>query len=371
MSDIDKKQLQKDKKQLFTWLQMAIELEHSTIPPYLAAMFTIDENTNYGAFYAIRGVVMEEMLHMTLACNVMNAVGGVPAIDQPAFVPEYPVELDFDGRDFDVGLVKFSKAAIETFLKIEKPEDEKITPGPDEDFDTLLKMDIPGKTIGEFYDLVANYLAALCKKYGEDAVFNGDMSKQLLPEQFYGGGGQIVIVKCLKTAQEAIKIIQDQGEGTPCSIWDGDAKSFGQDEEVAHYFMFNQIMEERYYKMGDSPRKPPTGKKMDVNWKIAANMVDNPKAKDFPEGSEAREKAEDFNNMYSNFLHLLHETFNGSPASMQQAVLIMYKLKYLALELLNIPLGNGKVAGPPFEFVPADLRKPVIPVMPPRKAEDC
>ena len=75
--------------------------------------------------------------------------------------------------------------------------------------------------------------------------------------------------------------------------------------------------------------------------------------------------------MYSNFLHLLHTTFNGSPDTMQQAVLIMYKLKYLALELLNIPVGDGKVAGPPFEFVPAALRTPIVPMHPPRSTEEC
>lgn len=364
--------LEKHKKHLHNLLQKAIELEHSTIPPYLAAMFTIDENTNYGAYYAIRSVVMEEMLHMTLACNVMNATGGSPAIDQPQFVPEYPVELDFAGRDFDVGIVKFSKASIETFLKIEKPEDLKIPPGPDEIFGMIPELHIPAMTIGEFYQIVICYMEQICREYGEEALFSGDPSLQLQPEQFYGGGGEVTVVKCMETAKKAIHTITDQGEGTSTdSIWDGDDVNFDQEPEVAHYFMFNQIREERYYKKGDTPQKPPSGKKMDVNWKIAVNMIDNPKASHFPEGSEARQKADDFNNMYSNFLHLLHETFNGSPATMQQSVLIMYKLKYLALELLNIPVGDGKVAGPPFEFVPTALRTPITPVFPPKRSEEC
>jgi hypothetical protein len=44
---------------------------------------------------------------MTIACNVLNAVGGHPAIDRDGFVPTYPMELPalnisvgaFDGRD--------------------------------------------------------------------------------------------------------------------------------------------------------------------------------------------------------------------------------------------------------------------------------
>jgi hypothetical protein len=38
-------------------------------------------------------VVIEEMLHMTIAANVLNAVGGHPAIDRPDFVPNYPEDL--------------------------------------------------------------------------------------------------------------------------------------------------------------------------------------------------------------------------------------------------------------------------------------
>ena len=41
----------------------------------------------------IKGVVIEEMLHMTIAANVLNAVGGHPAIDRPDFVPNYPQDL--------------------------------------------------------------------------------------------------------------------------------------------------------------------------------------------------------------------------------------------------------------------------------------
>ena len=62
--------LENYKEELWKNLQTAIELEHSTIPPYLTAMFTINEDTNAFAYTAIRSVVMEEMLHMTLLHNL-------------------------------------------------------------------------------------------------------------------------------------------------------------------------------------------------------------------------------------------------------------------------------------------------------------
>ena len=52
---------------LYTHLQGAIELEHSTIPPYLSALYSIKKGANREAAAIIRSVVIEEMLHMTIA----------------------------------------------------------------------------------------------------------------------------------------------------------------------------------------------------------------------------------------------------------------------------------------------------------------
>ena len=56
-------------------LQSAVQLEHATIPPYLTAFFTIS-GTNAGALFAaqtLHDIFMEEMLHMVLVANVLNA----------------------------------------------------------------------------------------------------------------------------------------------------------------------------------------------------------------------------------------------------------------------------------------------------------
>ncbi|WP_212567109.1 ferritin-like domain-containing protein, partial [Pseudomonas aeruginosa] len=49
-------------------LQTAIELEYSTLPLYLSAMFSL-EVQNYTAYNAIRSIAMEEMVHMAIAAN--------------------------------------------------------------------------------------------------------------------------------------------------------------------------------------------------------------------------------------------------------------------------------------------------------------
>ena len=351
--------LENYKEELWKNLQTAIELEHSTIPPYLTAMFTINEDTNAFAYTAIRSVVMEEMLHMTLACNIMNAVGGSPAIDQVSFIPVYPTELDFAGRKFDVGLIRFSKPAVDTFMKIEQPAEEKIKPIDRAAMALPHPIVLEENTIGEFYMAVQKQLIALVEEYGEDAVFNGDPDKQIGAGHYYGGGGEIVRVTDLKSALFAMEIIAEQGEGAGMSIFDSDNTNFGQEEEVAHYFRFNEIMVGQLYQKDDKPNKPPTGEAVAVDWDAVRPMVDNPKAEDFAAGSPAREKADEFNQIYSHFLRLLHLTFNGQPALMTRAVGMMYQMKYVADALLHIPahgIDSKQVAGPPFQYIPPEER---------------
>lgn len=348
------------KNELFTNLQTAIELEHSTIPPYLSAYFTIDQDTNTFAWNVIRSVFMEEMLHMTLACNILNAVGGQPYIDNPKFIPEYPSKFNFADRKFEVGIVKFSKDSIETFLEIEKPSDDKLKVRGEHLKGLMHPINLDEKTIGEFYNTIKLQLTQMVEEYGEEAIFNGDTSLQITPKDYYGGGGDIIVVDSLEKALFAIDIIVDQGEGAPDSIYDGDETYFGQNEEVAHYFRFNEIHLEQRYKEGDLPNQKPTGQKVDVNWEAAIDMVDNPKARHFPEGSAARIKADEFNQLYSHFLRLLHLAFNGQSHLMVKAIGMMYQMKYLAADLLNCKITNNegsKFAGPPFEYVPMEERK--------------
>ena len=347
-----------NKTELFKNLQTAIELEHSTIPPYLAAYFTLDQDTNSFAWEVIRSVFMEEMLHMTLACNVLNAIGGHPFIDNPKFIPEYPTELNFADRKFDVGIIKFSKPAIEAFLEIEKPSEQRLKVEGEYLKNLMRPINLNERTIGEFYQVIKDQLTHLVNEYGEDAVFTGDRSLQITPKDYYGGGGEVIEVHNLETALFAIEVIVNQGEGASGNIYDGDETYFDQNQEVAHFYRFNEIYLEQRYKKGDHPNKKPTGEKVDINWDAVIDMIDNPKAKNFPEGSAARAKADEFNQLYSHFLRLLHKAFNGQSSLIKKAVGMMYQMKYIAAELLNCLADNkSQMAGPPFEYIPLKKRK--------------
>src|SRR5262245_32818636 len=88
---------------LKTSLQNAILLEHATIPPYLTAYYTLSGNTD-SVTYArgiIRDIIVEEMLHLTLAANILIAVGGSPKLNDPLVVPKYPGPLPMGIGDDD------------------------------------------------------------------------------------------------------------------------------------------------------------------------------------------------------------------------------------------------------------------------------
>src|SRR4051794_40886332 len=87
---------------LHRYLYAALQLEHATIPPYLTALYSIHPGENSDAFHVIRVVAVEEMLHLTLAANVLNAVGGKVDLTGADFVPTYPAFLPDGEDDFQV-----------------------------------------------------------------------------------------------------------------------------------------------------------------------------------------------------------------------------------------------------------------------------
>jgi hypothetical protein len=320
-------------------LQTAVELEHSTIPPYLCALYSIIDGDNLPSAQIIRGVLVEEMLHMILASNVLNAIGGQPSINHPRFIPEYPTYLPHSDKSFLVGLEKFSKPTIETFLKIELPAEPEAPPEPNK-----------YHTIGQFYEAIEEALKRLSR---DKNIFTGDPSRQVTPEYYYGGGGGVFPVHDLDSALQALHEIVGQGEGVNQSIFDGDHKIFGEEVEYAHYFRYNEIYEGRYYTKKDTPKSGPTGKRLPVNWRAVYNMRANPKMKDYPKGSERWKKTYEFNRTYMALLNDLHSAFNGQPKQLLKGVVAMYDVKYQAVELMKIPVNeNGLTAGPSFEYVP-------------------
>ena len=337
---------------LHTYLHAAMMLEHGTIPPYLSALYSIHPGTNADAFHVIRVVAVEEMLHLTLAANILNAVGGSPDLTTPDFVPAYPAYLPDGEDDFEVSRQAFSRECIEMFLNIERPSQ-----APDEDQRVVVLHERPAKghfvgqhvapgmrfwSIGEFYEEIRRGINDLHDEMG-DALFCGDPARQAGPEYYYSGGGELIEVTDLESAQAAIRLISEQGEGLRGGIYDAE-------HELSHFYRFEQLLHGRYYQQGDQPAKP-TGPPIDVDWEAVYPLKKNATLDDFPEGSELHAAAVEFNERYADFLAFLTRAYNGSPELLTEAVVEMFRLREGITRLMHTPIPgmDGVNAAPTFE----------------------
>ena len=326
-------------------LQWAIELEHFTIPPYLCALYSLDPVRNAEAAEVVTSVLVEEMLHLTLAANLLNAVGGRPQIDTPRMLLPYPRPLPHSDGSFEVPLARFSPESLEIFLKIELPA----LPGAPPEGDQY-------ESIGQFYDAIRLGLRELCEHLSEAHVFCGDPARQVTDALVYSGGGSIVAVTSLDSALAALEEIVDQGEGAQLEVWDGDVDVLHPErEQVAHYFRFLELKLGRRYQRGDTPESGPTGETIAVDWDGVLPMRANPRTSDHAPGSPIRTAQEKFNRAYCALLQQLDRAFDGSPEVLRPSIGAMYGLTALARALMQMPTEDGlETAGLTFEYVNRD-----------------
>ena len=312
-------------------------------------------------------MVIEEMLHMVMVANLINAIGGKPIIGKTKgkpFIPSYPTALPGNvDKDLIINLTSLTRKQVAVFCKIEHPGDEE------RDVKVQLRCN-DGETefasIGAFYEAVMDQIETLeaeAHKKGT-TIFTGK-TKQVTPEHYYGAGGSIINVYNLDDARAVIDEIVDQGEGSFGSIFADPYQEgkeeylwFGADvEEYAHYFRFKEVQFGRFYKPTDSAHRDspngglPTGEKIDIDWNDVYIMNDNPKMADYPKDSEVYQKMYDFNKTYCNLLDNLDKGCNGNPDILREGIMIMFDMKYKAQELMKIPGKNGLAAGPSFEYI--------------------
>lgn len=347
--------LQQQKDELFPLLQTAMELELSTIPPYFTAMASIHPRGDRVSANLIRSVMMEEMLHMTLVGNLVSSLGGTVRLGREN-VPSYPLRMNFDGktfkdRAFDVNLEAFSPAAIDTFLQIELPTELATKSKAMVEFS---EIDVPGITIGAFYEEIIARLKRMCDEFGESAVFCGDPALQVNPQFYWGSGGSPVIITSFQTAKEALDEIIEQGEGGGASIYDPDEHYADTQYDLAHYFRFNEIACGRKYQPGDTPDAPPTGEPFEVDYQSVYPIKRNPKGTDYAPGSRLAALNDEFNRRYAVMLGQIAEAFNGTPHALYDAIINgMHQLTPIAGEMMALPIdgdANGAHGAPSFEW---------------------
>jgi hypothetical protein len=287
------------------------------------------------------------MIHLALAANLLNAIGGKPRLDTPEMLPGYPRRLPHGDRSLELELVPFGPEALEMFLRLEQPA----PPGAPAEGDDY-------ETIGQFYDAIEDGLRYLCDTFGEDKVFSGDPARQVTAGPFHHTGGTLQPVTDLKSALAALEEIVEQGEGTSRGeVWDGDHDIFHPDrDEVAHYFRFMELKLGRRYRRGDTPQSGPTGEKVEVDYTGVRPMRPNPRRADHAPGSAIRTAQEEFDDSYCTLLYLLEQAFTGDPALIRDSVRAMFALKAEALKLMQLSEDDQTTAGPTFGYVPPESR---------------
>ena len=315
-------------------VQGAINIEFATLPPYLYARFSILPERNPTAASRVQSVIGQEMVHMCLACNMMNAIGGTPAINPP----QYPGTLPHDvGGDLIVHLLPFSEAAMQQGMAIEEPS-EPIDPP------TMLRAVDQGITIGEYYARLKLALKAL-----PASAWTPDHN-QVSDTQFFQG--QIFAVNDYDDASRAIDIIVSEGEGTPVAPGvTGSPLDF--QNELAHYYRFWEVERNQVLMKAPNPVGYAWGPPLGVDWEAVYPAIPDPEQHDFsqePPDAQAAQIA--CNTAYTVMVDALVGAFNGKLGGLGEAVRAMFDLRMAAIKALNTPLANGQsVAGPAFVYL--------------------
>ena len=352
------------REQLVYLLTQASELEHGLMCEYLFAMFSLKRSTAEGVTEeqlgrilawegAITEVVMQEMLHLALATNLLTAIGAPPHFSRPNF----PILSGWYPDGVQIALVPFGERALRHFIYLERPEGMEL-----EDADgfhaleharplmhegDLMAEPQPWQTVGHLYRGVESGLRHLVERYGAHEVFIGPRRGQARWQAFQWS--EITPIDNLEDAQRAIDHIVEQGEGAR-----GDWRA-------AHFGIFVGILEElRSMREADPTFEPARN--------VEPAYVHEP---DDADGAVtiigdpfAARVADLFDATYETALQALGRYFVHSTESNEQVATLAFVakrlmsrgLRPLGIALTQLPVGSdrdGPRTGATFTIVPA------------------
>jgi hypothetical protein len=303
-------------------LQVAVELELATLPPYLTARWTI-KSPGDAVSRTIKQIAREEMLHLGLACNLLTAIGGTPVIADEAVVPKYPGPLPWGIRPgLIVSLRLLDRDQAHAFMEIERPQHDPLAfaggAGP--------------ATIGEFYTAILEAFRALDPPLSVEHQLQGPLD--------------LFVIDTLAAVEQAIWLISVQGEGSTTSPEESPGM-------LAHYYEFGEIFHgRRLIKVGN--RYEYAGP--EVPLPDVYNMAD------VPEGGYQRpdvpdmavwDMVERFDRTYSELLRLLEQAWaQGDSALLWASLETMGTLQMTGRDLIATPRPDSQENyGPSFRYV--------------------
>jgi hypothetical protein len=342
-------------------LAEAAQLEHMIMCQYLFAEFSLKDGPGDGLTEeqgeavsrwrkALRGIAVEEMLHMALVANVMTSIGAAPILTRPNF----PQRSGYFPSGLQLDLLPFGEQALQHFLYLERPEGmerqdaegfvpaapPRVPVAPDE----VMPRGQEFSTIGHLYRGVENGLRELSERLGERAVFVGSPRAQATPELFRWP--QVVTVTDLASAQAALDEIVEQGEGAR-----GDWRD-------AHYGRFLAMWQEYHALRERDPSFEPARPVIPV---YTRQPFDVPAAQPCIADPLTQRVAEVTVVAYEVVLHLLLRMFTHTDETDEQLATLANGairtmagvLRPLATALTTLPAGPdqpGRTAGFAFEM---------------------
>jgi hypothetical protein len=349
------------REHLWWLLAEALQLEHMIMCQYLFAEFSLRDGVGDGLTpeqadavdgwrKKLRGIAIEEMLHIALVANLTSAIGAAPAFGRPNF----PQRSGYFPAGVQLDLLPFGEQALDRFLFLERPEGmtrhdaaEFVASAPPRDpvdeHETLPRGQ-EFSTVGHLYRGIANGLRALSSRLGERALFVGSPRAQATPELF--GWPQVVAVTDLDAALAAVEEIIEQGEGAQG------------DWNEAHYGRFLSIRQEFDAMRQADPTFEPA---RPVLAAFLHQPFDIPAPRPVITDPQARRVAELAGLAYELTLHVLLRFFTHTDETDAQlgtlvdvALALMAKvLRPLGTELTTLPVGPshpGRAAGFAFEM---------------------
>jgi len=305
-----------------TWLrsalQVAVELELATIPPYLCGWWSVVDRCGEAA-RLIQRIVGDEMYHLGVVCNLLVAVGGRPRLRDRA--PIYPGPLPGGVRaGLNIYLSGLTRSFVHDVMMVIEAPDELLT-----------RTRHSSPSVGDFYtDLLRAF-----QRTAPRLSTRGQLSSTI-------GSDVLKPVRTLDDVERSIEIVKEQGEGTASSP----ADAF-HDDHPAHYYAFAEIYHGRQLRVTSH------------GWQFTGPAVPFPDARPMarvPAGGwphppgDVQRLLDRFDGIYNDLLAALDDAWgDGGPRSLGTAVRAMRALEDPAVRLMEttIPDAPGNY-GPQF-----------------------
>uniref|UniRef100_H2Y809 Iminophenyl-pyruvate dimer synthase domain-containing protein n=1 Tax=Ciona savignyi TaxID=51511 RepID=H2Y809_CIOSA len=295
--------------------EAAIITELTTVAPYVTAWLSL--KTEYGrnleVAKIIKSVFVEEMLHMSLAANFINSVGGTVNLTSMALLPQYPTPLG-SGTFFDLMPAFYLRVLL---------------------FTSMLES--------------CTQMNALNGSNASPTIFTGNVEWQVNMDAWHNpedqtdsnndsleGSASIPIsllytplfpIVNLQNAVEAVIEIVYQGEGgSQCTPFVTDPTKENPNPEKSHYYRFLEIAHQKEIVKMNVPNGWNAGAAIPLNEDGVWPLVKNPQNGMYKENTKAWKLNLEFNRIYTTLLKCLQVSFGGNPSLIQGCYSYMYQL---------------------------------------------